>query len=72
MPKVHKKEKIKGLKNKGVICRVFFVLFFFLFLFRVTPMAYGSFQARGQIGAVATATALRDPSQGSNPHPHGC
>ena len=27
----------------------------FLFLFTVTPVAYGSFQARGQIGAAAEA-----------------
>ena len=34
----------------------------FLFLFTVTPVAYGSFQARGRIGAAAeactTATTL--------------
>ena len=38
----------------------------FLFLFTVTPVAYGSFQARGQIGAAAeactTATTTLDPS----------
>jgi len=35
-------------------------------LFRAVPMAYGGYQARGQIGAVAagstTAIAMRDPS----------
>ena len=31
-------------------------------LFRATPVAYGSSQARGQIGAVATATATQDLS----------
>ena len=30
-----------------------FLLFFFLILFRATPEAYGSFQARGRIGATA-------------------
>ena len=40
--------------------------FFFFCLFGATPTAYGSSQARGQIGAVAlaytTATATPDPS----------
>ena len=31
----------------------FFILFYFICLFRTTPMAYGGSQARGQIGAVA-------------------
>ena len=31
----------------------YFILFFFFNLFRVTPAAYGSFQARGQIRATA-------------------
>ena len=42
-----------------------FVLFFFFGLIRAAPEAYGSSQARGQIGAVAaglpTATAMPDP-----------
>ena len=38
------------------------LLDFFFFLFRAAPMAYGSSQARGKIRAVATATAMTDPS----------
>ena len=35
---------------------------FFLFLFRAKPAAYGCTQARGQIGAVATARTMPDLS----------
>ena len=42
------------------------IFFFSFFLFMATPEAYGSSQARGQIGAAAvayaTATAILDPS----------
>ena len=41
------------------------IIFFFLSFFRATPTAYGSSQARGQIGAAAaytTATATLDQS----------
>ena len=41
---------------------LFLLLFCFVFLFRATPVAHGSFQARGQIGAATYATALPDPS----------
>ena len=44
-------------------CKFFF---FFFLLFRAAPAAYGSAQARGQIGqllAYATATATRDLSR---------
>ena len=38
-------------------------------LFRATPMAYGSSQARGPIrAAAATATAMQDPSRICNLH----
>ena len=44
----------------------FFFFFFFFGLFRATPLAYGSSQARGPVGALAaaytTATALPDLS----------
>ena len=45
----------------------------FSLLSRATPSAYGSSQARGQMGAVAapaytTATAMGYPSQGYNLH----
>ena len=33
-----------------------FILFYFFFAFRATPVAYGSSQAKGQIGAAAYAT----------------
>ena len=35
------------------ILAFFFFFFFFFCLFRATPMAYGSFQARGLIAAAA-------------------
>ena len=45
---------------------VSFFLFFPFFLFRASPTAYGSFQARGRIRAIAaglpTATAKQDSS----------
>ena len=49
----------------------------FFFLFMATHVAYGSFRARGQIGAAAASlhhnvrflTDIR--GQGLNPHPHG-
>ena len=31
------------------------IFYYLFFLFRVTPVAYGSFQARGQIGAAAAS-----------------
>ena len=34
---------------------------FFLSFSRATPAAYGGFQARGPIGAVAAGTAKQDP-----------
>ena len=36
--------------------------FFFFFLFRAIPAAYGSSQARGRIGVVAAAIVMQDPS----------
>ena len=35
-----------------------FILFFCLFFFRAMPAAYGGFQARGRIGAVAAGLCL--------------
>ena len=47
----------------------FFFLFFFVFFFRTTLVAYGSFQARGQIGAVAGASLHHSHSNaGSKSH----
>ena len=50
-----------------------FVCFFLLLLFRSTPAAYGCSPIRGRIAAAVSAPAMatRDPSQGSNRHPHG-
>ena len=49
-----------GLKYQG------FFVFFFFFVFKTTPTAYGGSQVRGPIGARAaaytTATAMPDPS----------
>ena len=68
------------------VCRFISTLYYFISLFRAAPTAYGSFQARGQIRAIAaghaTATAMLDPScvynlpcssqqgQGLSPSPH--
>ena len=41
--------------------------FAFFFFFRATPMAYGSFQARGQIKAIAAG--LRHSHSNSGPEP---
>ena len=52
----------------------FFVFFFCLFVFclcafsRATPMAYGSSQARGLIGAAATSLYQSHGNAGSEPH----
>ena len=47
-----------------------FFFFFFFFNFKAAPVAHGSSQARGQIGAapgsLSTATAMRDPSHVCN------
>ena len=45
----------------------FFFFCFFLFLFRVTPVAYGSSQARGPIRAVAAGLRYSHSSAGSKP-----
>ena len=48
-------------------------MFFFFFLFRATPAAYGNSQARGHIGAAAeayaTATAMPGPQPAAMPDP---
>ena len=52
--------------ERGNNCNILFYFILFYLLFRAPPTAYGSFQARGQIGAAAeayvTATATPDPS----------
>ena len=42
--------------------------FFFFGLFRAALMAYGGFQARGRIGAVATGLCQRHSNAGSKPY----
>ena len=42
-----------------------FFFFFLVFLFRATPSAYGSFQARSQIGTVATGPHNSHSNMGS-------
>ena len=45
--------------NHILVCMSFFCFCFCFFqLFRATPVAYGSSQARGQIGATALSAAL--------------
>ena len=45
---------------------IFTIIVFFVFcLFRATPMAYGSSQARGQIGAVAAGLRQSHSNAGS-------
>ena len=41
---------------------------FFFFLFRATPAAYGGFQARGPIIAVATCLCYSHSNTRSEPH----
>ena len=55
----------------GGICSLF--IYLFILLSKAAPAAYGSSQARSQIGAAAasaytTATAMWDPSQIGNLH----
>ena len=46
----------------------FFSILFFFFLFRATPEAYESFQARGRIGA--TAASLHHSYSNARSEPH--
>ena len=48
-----------------MVC-IFTLFFFFLFLFRAAPKAYGSFQARSQIGAVAAGLQHSHSNTASN------
>ena len=54
------------------LCPLFFYLLIFLFfafcLFRATPMAYGSSQARGPIGAIAAGLHHSHSHVRSEPH----
>ena len=46
----------------------FLLLLSVFFLFRATPAAYGSFQARGQIEAIAASLHHNRSNTGSEPH----
>ena len=46
----------------------FFFSFFFFCLFRAVPMAYGSSQARGQMGTAAAGLCHSHSNMGSKPH----
>jgi len=48
--------------------RKFFVCLFLFLLFRATPAAYGSSQARGRIRAAAPSLRHSHSNTGSEPH----
>ena len=48
--------------------RFVFFCFFFFFLFMAAPIAYGSSQARGQIGAIAAGLHHSHSTTRSEPH----
>ena len=56
--------------NTNVASRVLFFFFFFLLfvIYRAAPEAYGSSQASGLIGAVATGLRQRHSNRGSELH----
>ena len=43
-------------------------LFIYLFIFKAVPAAYGSFRARGQIGAAAAGLHHSHSNTGSEPY----
>ena len=51
-------DTVQLIRGKDIL---FFFFFFFCLFFRAALAAYGSSQARGQIRAAATATAMQDP-----------
>ena len=57
--------------NIAKLFNLSFLIFFFFFklLFRVTPAACGSSQARGQIGATAAGPCHSQSNAGSEPRP---
>ena len=60
------KEKYVNFDISVLILVNFFFFFFLLFLWAI-PTAYGGFQARGQIGAVATGLRQSHSNAGSEP-----
>ena len=69
-----RKKRKKGFESKGTLVPVvgklvnFLAFFFFFVLFRTTPVANGSSQARGQIRAVAASLHHSHSNAGSEPH----
>ena len=55
-------------QRAGSMCPVSQSLFIYLFIFRAAPMAYGSSQARGQIGASAARLHHSHSNMGSHLH----
>ena len=56
------------LQSSVIAVGFFFFLFCLFFVFRAAPMAYGSSQARGPIGAVAARLCHRSRNAGSLTH----
>ena len=54
--------------NGGLSSSLSPFFFFFFCLFRAAPVAYGSSQARGQIGAAAASLHHSHSNEGSEPH----
>ena len=65
-------KKIKRIEGPEINSNIYgqLISFFspFFFLFRATPIAHGSFQARGRIEAVAAGLSHRHSNEGSKPH----
>ena len=47
---------------------IFYFFYFYFLLFRAVPVAYGSSQGRGQIGAIAAGLHHSHSNVGSEPH----
>ena len=61
----------EGEHHVSLLCQLyplFFFFFFWSFVFRATPVAYGGFQARGLIGAVAAGLHQCQSNARSEPH----
>ena len=67
-------ELYKKIQKKGLSClfvfkvEIFPPFFFLISFFRTAPMAYGSSQARGRIGAAAASLHHSHSDTGSKPH----
>ena len=58
---------IAGGEKYAVLSLFFFFFFVFLLFLWATPTAYGGYQARGPIGAVATGLCHSHSNAGSQP-----